>query len=148
MKTWMVVTLEAPQCGASDEYHKLCFWGEIRKKILILFSWKKKCLSDAMNSDQTAWVNWLISVFAAGLLQLICNLLIMSSCLFVFCFCFLLLFFFHVTSGSVVQICTQPTGIIHFSRGKPQNWQSADPECSIWSGSALLALSTEISIKQ
>ena len=66
---------------------------------------------------------WLIAAYLSS-----ANYVILFVC---FLFLFFVVVFFHVTSGSVVQICTQPTGIIHFSRGKPQNWQSADPECSI-----------------
>ena len=31
-------SLEAPRRGASNEYHKICFHGEIRKKISVPFS--------------------------------------------------------------------------------------------------------------
>ena len=38
-KTYVVGSLEAPQRGASNEYHKICFCGEIRN-MSSLFVWK------------------------------------------------------------------------------------------------------------
>ena len=40
-------SLEAPHRGASNEYHNICFRGEIRK-ISILLGWKKSALARAM----------------------------------------------------------------------------------------------------
>ena len=48
MKTCCGYSLEAPQWGASNEYHHICFHVELRKISLIFFVEKKKTLSGAM----------------------------------------------------------------------------------------------------
>ena len=41
-------SLEVPQWGASNEYHNICFCGEIRKNILIFVLKRERFLSGAM----------------------------------------------------------------------------------------------------